>query len=205
MKENPFAPEGLPAARRPTPSGAVNGEATSMGANISRLMDGEVDDVEFERCVKELRSGEAMEAWMCYHVIGDSLRGAHGISAQGVSAQFSARFRTALAAEPTVLAPARERIRSSQPATFAWAVAATIAAVTVVGWTAFSMVDVPPTAVAKAREAASVRAAQVRPQVDVASEYLLAHQEFSPSMAIQGGAPYLRAATATSVEPSPKP
>jgi hypothetical protein len=39
----------------------------------------------------------------------------------------------------------------------------------------------------------------------VASEYLLAHQEFSPAMAIQGGAPYLRAATATSIEPAPKP
>jgi len=87
-----------------------------MNENISRLMDGEVDDAEFERCVAELRSGEAQETWMCYHVIGDSLRGAHGISAQ-----FSTRFRTALAAEPTVLAPPRERARS-QPATFAWAV-----------------------------------------------------------------------------------
>ena len=41
--------------------------------------------------------------------------------------------------------------------------------------------------------------------IDVASEYLLAHQEFSPAMAIQGGAPYFRAATATAVEPQPKP
>ena len=175
-----------------------------MKEKISRLMDGEVDDVEFERSVAELRTGEAMDTWMCYHVIGDSLRGARGVSVHAVSAQFTARFRTALAAEPTVLAP-RERVRTSQPATFAWAVAATVAAVTVVGWTAFSMVDVPPTAIAKAREAASVRAAQVKPQADVASEYLLAHQEFSPAMAIQGGAPYFRAATATAVEPQPKP
>jgi sigma-E factor negative regulatory protein RseA len=170
-----------------------------MKENISRLMDGEVDDAEFERCVAELRSGEAMETWMCYHVIGDSLRGAHGISAH-----FSARFRTALAAEPTVLAPPRERIRTSQPATFAWAVAASIAAATVVGWTAFSMVDVPPNAIAKAREASTMRAAQVKPQADVASEYLLAHQEFSPAMVIQSGAPYLRAATATAIEPQQK-
>jgi len=176
-----------------------------MKENISRLMDGEVDDAEVQRCVVELRTGEAMETWMCYHVIGDSLRGAHGVSVHALSAQFSARFRTALAAEPTVLAPPRERIRTSQPATFAWAVAATVAAVTVVGWTAFSVVDVPLTTNAKAREAASVRAAQVKPQVDVASEYLLAHQEFSPAMAIQGGAPYFRAATATAVEPQPKP
>ena len=173
---------------------------TSVAANISRLMDGEVDDAEFGRCVAELRSGEAMETWTCYHVIGDSLRGAHG-----VSVQFSTRFRTALAAEPTVLAPQPARIRTSQPATFAWAVAATVAAVTVVGWTAFSMVDVPPNAIAKAREAATIRAAQAKPQGDVASEYLLAHQEFSPALAIQGGAPYFRAATATAIEPQPRP
>ena len=103
---------------------------------------------------------------MCYHVIGDSLRGAHGVSAGAFA---SARFRAALAAEPTVLAPPRSAQRTAQPATFAWAVAATLAAVTVVGWTAFSMVDVPPTAIAKAREAASVRAAQVKPPADVAS------------------------------------
>jgi sigma-E factor negative regulatory protein RseA len=194
------APKGSPEARIAPPRGAASREAASVGADISRLMDGEVDDAEFERCVAELRSGEAMEAWVCYHVIGDSLRGAHG-----VSAGFASRFHSALAAEPTVLAPPRERIRASQPATFAWAVAATLAAVTVVGYTAFSMVDVPPTAIAKAREAATMRAGQVRPPADVASEYLLAHQEFSPAMVIQSGAPYLRSATATAVEPSRKP
>lgn len=167
-----------------------------MNENISRLMDGETDDAEFERCVAELRSGDAMRTWMCYHVIGDHLRGAHGMSTQ-----FSSRVAAALAAEPTVLAPPPARLRASQPATFAWAVAATLAAVTVVGWTAFSMVEAPPNAVAKAREAVSVRAAQARPPADVAPEYLLAHQEYSPAIAIQGGGPYLRAATANGIEP----
>jgi hypothetical protein len=63
MNENRIAP----------PAGAASREATSVEATISRLMDGEVDDAEFERCVASLRSGEAMEAWICYHVIGDSL------------------------------------------------------------------------------------------------------------------------------------
>lgn len=170
-----------------------------MNENISRLMDGEVEDAEFERCVAELRSEDAMRTWMCYHVIGDHLRGAHGMSTR-----FSVRFAAALAAEPTVLAPPPSRHRTSQPATFAWAVAASVAAVAVVGWTAFSMVEVPPTAVAKAREAATVRAAQVRPPADIATEYLLAHQEYSPAIAIQGGGPFLRAATATAIEP-PRP
>jgi len=161
-----------------------------MNENISRLMDGEVEDVEFERCVAELKSAEAMRTWMCYHVIGDHLRGGYGMSSK-----FSLSLSQALAAEPTVLAPPPRRV--TQPATFAWAVAATLAAVTVVGWTAFSMIEVPPTAVARARDAASVRAAQVKPTGDVPAEYLLAHQEYSPAFAIQGGGPYLRAATAT--------
>src|SRR5258708_10284721 len=72
---NIFAPKGRPEERIAPPSGAASREATSVGANISRLMDGEVEDVEFARCVAELKSPDAMRTWMCYHVIGDHLRG----------------------------------------------------------------------------------------------------------------------------------
>jgi sigma-E factor negative regulatory protein RseA len=169
-----------------------------MNENISRLMDGELDDAELERCCHELEADGAMQAWVCYHVIGDHLRGAHRLSPG-----FAGRFAAALAAEPTVLAPARRAQRTAQPATFAWAVAATMAAVSVVGWTAFSMVEVPPTAIAKAREATSVRAAQVKPPGDVPADYLLAHQEYSPATVIQGGGSYVRAVASTGVEPRP--
>jgi sigma-E factor negative regulatory protein RseA len=158
-----------------------------MSENISRLMDGELDDVEFERCCNDLKSAEALRTWACYHVFGDHLRGTGGHGER-----FAVRFAAALAAEPTVLAPKPRVHAPAQPATFAWAVAATLAAVTVVGWTAFSMIDAPPTALAKAREAANVRAAQVTAPAAVPDDYLLAHQEYSPSLAIQGGA-YLRA------------
>jgi len=169
-----------------------------MNENISRLMDGEVDAQEFERICVELKSPDAMHTWVCYHVIGDSLRGARCVSPSSAS-----RFRAALAAEPTVLAPAALRPRTAQVATAAWAVAATLAAVTVVGWTAFSMVDSPPTAVARAREAATVHAAQIRPQGDLPADYLIAHQEYSPSTSIQGLGPYLRAVAVTGNEPRP--
>lgn len=173
-----------------------------MNENISRLMDGEVDAQEFDLLCAELKSPEAMNAWACYHVIGDQLRGAHR-----VSAGFSTRFREALAAEPTMLAPqlaphlASPRRRTAQVATAAWAIAATLAAVTVVGWTAFSMVDAPPTAVARAREAATVRSAQIKSELP--ADYLIAHQEYSPSTAIQSTGPYLRAVAATGSEPRP--
>lgn len=168
-----------------------------MNEKISRLMDGELDGVEFDSCCVQLESPDARAAWLAYHVIGDHLRGTAPGRAGSVA--FMTRMSAALAAEPTVLAPAPAAARrTSQPATFAWAVAATIAAVTVVGWTAYSMVDVPPTAIAKVREAATIRAgAPARvPAADVPNEYLLAHQEYSP-LALQGGAPYLRSASAT--------
>jgi len=173
-----------------------------MNENISRLMDGEVDTQEFERICAELKTPDALETWVCYHVIGDQLRGA-----RGVSARFSTRFCAALATEPTVLAPQSTRSgqhgRTAQVATAAWAVAATLAAVTVVGWTAFSMVDAPPTAVARAREAATVRAAQVKPAGDIPADYLIAHQEYSPSMVAQSAGPYLRAVAVAGSEPRP--
>ncbi len=174
-----------------------------MNENISRLMDGEVDAVEFEQICGSMRSQDAMVAWACYHVIGDQLRGTHGQGTHGSSLQLSARICAALSAEPTILAPAAARPQGTKVATTAWAIAATLAAVTVVGWTAFSMVDAPPTAMAHARQAATVRAAQVTPPGDVPQDYLIAHQEYSPSMVGQSTGPFLRAVVVTGSEPRP--
>jgi sigma-E factor negative regulatory protein RseA len=99
---------------------------------------------------------------------------------------FAARFAARLAAEPTVLAPVS---RQNHRLPFAWAVAATVAAVMVVGWVAVSTLDPQPTALA--REAIAVRSAQGGPQ-PVSPDYLLAHQEYSPTTQIQGVGPYLR-------------
>ena len=66
-----------------------------------------------------------------------------------------------LAAEPTVLAP-RPRVGRAAAPRWAWAAAATVAAVTVVGWTALLADRAPPTAVAQGRaRPPTVRAAQV--------------------------------------------
>jgi sigma-E factor negative regulatory protein RseA len=170
-----------------------------MNENISRLVDGELDAVELDACCGELKSADALQTWVCYHVIGDHLRGT-----SGHSPRFASRFAAALAAEPTVLAPKPRIHTPSQPATFAWAVAATLAAVTVVGWTAFSMIDAPSNALAKAREASSVRAAQVTTPAAVGADYLLAHQEYSPAFAMQGGN-YLRAVATAPAAIAPPP
>jgi len=156
-----------------------------MNDDISRLVDGELDDeAALERAFADLRREPALSTWVCYHVIGETLRG--GASP---SAGLGRRFSAALAAEPTVLAPQR---RTQHPASFAWAAAATVAAVAVVGWTALSITDVPDAALAKAREVSNVRSAEARPQ-GIPSDYLLAHQEYSPASAMQGVRPMMRA------------
>src|SRR4029453_1918319 len=113
------------------------------------------------------------------HVIGDALRGSCFMRSG-----FSERFSKRLESEPTVLAPQRRR---TAPEAIALAAAATVAAVSVVGWVALSTMPTPQTAIMAARQAALVRAADARRPVD--NEYLLAHQEYSPSTAIQGARP----------------
>ncbi|MFO1282117.1 MAG: RseA family anti-sigma factor [Burkholderiales bacterium] len=156
-----------------------------MSEDISRLMDGELDDdAAVDRALATLKHDAGATTWACYHLIGDTMRGSAPL-APG----FSRRFAAALAAEPTVLAPVR---RVNHPVTLAWAAAATVAAVAVVGWTALSLTEAPDAAMAVAREATNVRAAEVRGPV-IPADYLLAHQEYSPATAIQGVRPYARA------------
>ena len=161
-----------------------------MNENISRLMDGELDDTELQSVFAALKQSEHMTTWSCYHAIGDTLR--REATARAFACGVPRRLAERLAAEPTVLAPRRGMVERT--ANWAWAAAATLAAAGIVGWTAFSLVDDTPAAVAKAREAGSLRAAQVRPAVSVPSDYVVAHQEYSPSTALAVVGPYLRAA-----------
>jgi sigma-E factor negative regulatory protein RseA len=166
-----------------------------MGEEISRLMDGELDDELLDVVAAQLKRPEGVAAWSCYHLIGDTLRGNPPLSA-GFTQRLSAR----LAAEPTVLAP---RPKPARALPMAWAAAATLAAVAVVGWVAFGTLDPQTTALAKAREASVVRAAQIAPTGT--ADYLLAHRESSPTTQIQGVSPYFRPATATTVAPGARP
>ncbi len=153
---------------------------------ISLLMDGELEADRVEHVCRGMRETTAVETWVCYHVMGEALRG-RCAPTPGFAERFSAR----LAAEPTVLSPQRSR---PAPAAVALAAAATLAAVGVVGWVALTTMPVPQEVIVTAQRAAAVRAADVRRPV--VNEYLLAHQEYSPTTAIQGVRPYLRAVAA---------
>ena len=178
---------GLAGQTNAAPDGFHGGSGGPKPEEISQLMDGELDTGRVDDVCAGLRDSGCSATWVCYHVIGDSLRGS-----ASVTSGFSARFAQRLAAEPTVLAP---QPRKTAPATAALAIAATVAAVSVVGWVALTTLPTAPTALATARQAATVRAADARPAVD--NEYVLVHQEFSPTTAIQGVRPYLRAVAAS--------
>ena len=174
----------LPDGNRPERSGAQLTEVTA--EEVSLLVDGELDADRVERVCHGLRAPDVAETWVCYHMIGDALRG-QCTPIRGFAQRFSAR----LAGEPTVLAPTRPR---PAPAAVALAIAATVAAVGIVGWVALATMPAPPEAIATAQQASAVRPADARRPV--VNEYLLAHQEYSPATAIAGVRPYLRAVAA---------
>ena len=167
--------------------GAESGEPTApTPEEISLLIDGELDPARADAVVTSLCRTQGVATWVCYHVIGDAVR---GVASRGLD---SKRFGELFAAEPTVLAPPR---RSTAPHAIALALAATVAAVSVVGWVALTTMPAPVAAIASAKQAVGVRAADARPVVD--NEYVLVHQEYSPTNAIQGIGPYLRAVAAS--------
>lgn len=155
---------------------------------ISTLMDGEAGDQEARQAL--LRLGDnpaAREAWQTYHLIGDALR------SQAVVLDVSARVSAALENEPTVLAP-RRAAKSAKPYTFALSAAASISAVAVVGWLAFSADSViqPKADLARLSPVSSELPPVSAPMDGQMNDYLLAHQGVSPSTGLQGVAPYVR-------------
>lgn len=159
---------------------------------ISALMDGEAQDQEAHQALLRLKdTGEAREAWSTYHLIGDVIRG-QGLPALDVSERVAA----AIAAEPTILAPQRQPQTSRRPLTFALSAAASVSAMAVVGWMAFSTSNVANQPVDLARAPATVTAPEASlvstPSDGQMNEYLLAHQGVSPSTSLHGVAPYIR-------------
>jgi sigma-E factor negative regulatory protein RseA len=154
-----------------------------MKENLSAWMDGELGDHQARQLPQQLkRDAELRGDWDCYHLIGDALRGVQG---PDLCAKICAR----LDAEPTVLAPQR-RSTAEKLRWIALSAAASIAAVAFVGWMALSGVQQDSVQIA-AMPAAEVKQVAV-PAGEVANDYLLAHQRYSPSNAMQGVAPYVR-------------
>ncbi|MGQ9862180.1 MAG: sigma-E factor negative regulatory protein [Thiobacillaceae bacterium] len=153
---------------------------------LSALLDGEIDDAEGARALERLSQDQTLKRrWSEYCLIGDTLRGE-----ALVQPDLDQRLRTALAAEPTLLAPVkRERHSRQYMRPVAWtAAAAAVAAVTWTVWTALPQHTAPARMVARP-EAVMIQASHVMP-------YLDAHQDFAQGVVAH---PEMRFSTVTLV------
>jgi sigma-E factor negative regulatory protein RseA len=163
---------------------------------ISALMDGELDEHHARQVIARIRQGDLRAHWDTFHLIGDALRGDCLLSAD-----FSERVAQRLAQEPTILAP-HHRFTAKRVTAYALSAAASLAAVALVAWTALSTSNPIVTQPQIAQVQPIIVATPVAQLVSIPSngkmtEYLLAHQGYSPSTAIQGGVPYIRSVSAT--------
>ena len=167
---------------------------------ISALMDGELDDRQAQQEFTRFRqNGDLRHKWDTFHLIGDALRGERLLLTD-----VTRRLSEQLAQEPTVLSPHRGPVRKSTA--YVLSAAASLAAVTLVGWVALStyapsnvpdeVAITPPTIVLPAPIPAPAPQVASVPDEGKMREYLLAHQGFSPSTAMQGVAPYIRSVSA---------
>jgi sigma-E factor negative regulatory protein RseA len=170
--------------------------------NISALMDGELDGHQANQDLGRLKDDAALrEQWDSFHLIGDTMRGERLLSAG-----FSAALTAKLAQEPTVLAPRRIAPKTRQGVAYALSAAASLSAVALVAWVALTPTApigpqagiAPPTKAGPASLEASVQPASLSSEGRM-NEYLLAHQGFSPSTAIQGLAPYIRSVSTSRI------
>jgi sigma-E factor negative regulatory protein RseA len=153
---------------------------------ISALIDGELEDDELAREFNRLEDDpERRSAWDAYHLIGDVLRGQGQLTEHVVE-----RVRARLTSEPTVLAP-KPRRASLLARRAALPIAASVVGVAVVAWLAVfnDPLSTQPALVADAEQSV---AAVVEPAGPTMNEYLMAHQQFSPSTAMQGVGSYVR-------------
>ena len=157
-----------------------------MKQKISVLMDGELFEDEADSLldhIKIKRGSDVHNDWEIYHLIGDVLR-----QPEHIHCGLSAKVRERMQDEPTVLAP-RVRAVKQRLRTIALSAAASLSAVGVVAW--MSLQISPEVAPQLAMQQTAFRPASMQIKAD-ANDYLMAHQEFSPSADMNGGTSYIR-------------
>ena len=157
-----------------------------MKEKISALMDGQLEDSEYDSCLKTLKlDRDSRASWDLYHLIGDAMRG-------HTAGTLTPGFAKLLEAEPVVLAPKRKTTPSKQTARWALSAAASLAAVGFVGWMAYPFFGTPAEHIATAQPRSTPAEIRVMPVQQDMDDYRLAHQRFSSGFGMSGVAPYVR-------------
>ncbi|HEU0188228.1 MAG TPA: sigma-E factor negative regulatory protein [Gallionellaceae bacterium] len=174
-----------------------------MKERISTLMDGELYEDEATALLGNLKSdAEAQQDWRAYHLIGDVLR-----QPDHISRDITPALRVRLREEPAVLAP---RVRINKKIGYiAMSAAASVSALAVVVWMAMqiqtepsglALQQVPPASLGNAQVAGAMSgklaAAQGKAINKDMDDYLVAHQEVSPSTEMAGGTTYIHTVAA---------
>jgi sigma-E factor negative regulatory protein RseA len=146
-----------------------------MTQELSSLMDGELGAGEADRAIGVCCGNEDLKRkWQEYHLIGEALRGEDPRATASTG-----RIMAAIAKEPTVLAP-RRRVAPSV-GRIAFAAAASVATVAVVGWIGMQGTDKSPSpTMARSSpvvQPAPLAAADVVPLNNV-NEYVVVHRQF---------------------------
>lgn len=190
---------------------------------ISRWMDGDIAPHEIELAMKTLASDDARYCWAELHFVGDCVRGL-----EPTRSGCADRIRSAIALEPTVMAPkaktARQRTEAVREKSLVsslremgrggrmWATAAAVAAVGFVGTVVYQQqasqtqiaavptVNSAPTAIASAGvPATAVAARDNEVKPNDFNALLQAHQESADASSLYAVRQYLRPAVAVQV------
>ncbi|HEY9210282.1 MAG TPA: sigma-E factor negative regulatory protein [Methylotenera sp.] len=148
-----------------------------MSEQISALMDEEIAVEDAAHLISSMQSSkQSADAWIQYNLIGDVMRGN-----QLLSKDFKQNLMHKLDQEPTVLAPKSAQSNAEKVAGFKdklpakWSIAASVAAVMVVGWMAMHQVQ-------SGNEVPAIEMAQADVvEQAIPNEYMAAHQSSAPS------------------------
>ncbi len=183
---------------------ASTSEATR--EQISRWLDGDIAPHEIDLAMKVLSQEEGRYCWAEMHFVGDCIRGL-----ENTPVGCADRIRTALSAEPAIIAPAGKRLREEKAVRErslfsamthmgrggrAWATAAAVAAVGFVGTVVYKDQTAAPQ-IASVPAAAGATMASNTPTAKPNAEfnaYLQAHQESADISSLSPMRQYMRPA-----------
>lgn len=154
-----------------------------MSEQISALIDDEIAVEDAVHLIIAMQSNKQIaEAWSQYHLIGDAMRGNVAFSSS-----FKQNLMQKIELEPTVLAPNATQINARKMSEFkdklpaTWSIAASVAAVMVVGWMAMHQQVQPGNNVPSIEVATVDTTEQAMPEQTIPNEYLMAHRASAPS------------------------
>ncbi len=166
---------------------------------LSALVDGELHGEALEGALDTLGNDpELQSSWRAYHLVRDTVSSNLDHS---VAPQLYQRVASALASEPTILAPPR-RERPWLKHVAGVAIAASVTGVAIIGVQSMNVAGPATTAPQVAQKQEYLRMAPTRlaeankekprPGGEALTPYLVNHNEYSANSGIQGMLPYVR-------------